>query len=281
MATFTVDTTSDIVNPGDSFLSLREAVAQANATATADTIQFAASVQGHTLTLTGGELVLTRDVTIQGGGVTIDGNDTDPEERVAAGHRIFNITGSGTDVSLDNLTLTRGSVDDADGGKGGAILLGGGSLTMTGCTVTNNTSTADYRVSGIYTEGGAIYATDGSRLTIAGCNFINNYSGGHYWGHGGAIAGSNAAMTIRDSQFSGNVGYYGAGSIALFGGSLTIENCSMTNSQDPSGGEAYGGALIINGGTAVIARSTISNIARTMVAAFLPTKVRSLLLIQR
>ena len=44
---------------------------------------------------------------------------------------ILNIVGSGTDVSLDNLTLTRGSVDDADVVKGGAVLLGGGSLVMT------------------------------------------------------------------------------------------------------------------------------------------------------
>jgi hypothetical protein len=51
----------------------------ANATTAADTIQFAASAQGRTLVLTGGELVLTSDVTIYGGGVTIDGNDTDPD----------------------------------------------------------------------------------------------------------------------------------------------------------------------------------------------------------
>ena len=39
MATFTVNTTSDVVNSGDSLLSLREAVQQANATARADVIQ--------------------------------------------------------------------------------------------------------------------------------------------------------------------------------------------------------------------------------------------------
>ena len=188
MTTFTVTTTADLVDPNDDELSLREAVNQANATAAPDTITFADSLEGQTLTLTGGELVLTQDVAIHGGGVTIDGNDTDPNPRVAAGNRILNITGSGTDVSLDDLTLTRGSVDNVDGGKGGAILLGGGSLTMTGCTVTNNTSTADYRVSGIYTEGGGIYATAGSRLTMTSCSITDNYSGGHYAGNGGGIS---------------------------------------------------------------------------------------------
>jgi CSLREA domain-containing protein len=126
MAIFTVTTAADTVNPSDGQLSLREAVDLANATTTADTIEFAPAIEGQTLVLTGGELVLTRDVTIHGGGVTLDGNDTDPDTRVAAGHRILNITGSGTDVSLDNLTLTRGSAGDIDGSKGGAILLGGG-----------------------------------------------------------------------------------------------------------------------------------------------------------
>ena len=50
MAQFTVTTANDVVDPNDGRLSLREAVAQANATAAADRIQFAASVEGHSLT---------------------------------------------------------------------------------------------------------------------------------------------------------------------------------------------------------------------------------------
>ena len=70
MAAFTVTTSTDIVDANDGVLSLREAVVQANATAAADTIQFANALEGQTLTLTGGELVLRQDVTIDG-----DGND--------------------------------------------------------------------------------------------------------------------------------------------------------------------------------------------------------------
>ena len=62
------------VDPNDGVLSLREAVNQANITPATDMIEFDASVKGKTLVLTGGELVLTSDVTIHGGGVTIDGN---------------------------------------------------------------------------------------------------------------------------------------------------------------------------------------------------------------
>ena len=56
MATFTVTTTADVVNATDGKLSLREAVAQANATAAADTIVFGSAIEGRTLVLTGGEL---------------------------------------------------------------------------------------------------------------------------------------------------------------------------------------------------------------------------------
>ena len=74
-----VTTTDDVVDSGDGFLSLREAVAQANGTA-ADTIRFASEIEGQTLMLTAGELVLREDLTIDGDWnndgteVTINGN---------------------------------------------------------------------------------------------------------------------------------------------------------------------------------------------------------------
>ena len=261
MTTFTVNTTADIDDGNFSQLSLREAVNLANATIDPDVVAFAPALQSQTLVLTGGELVLTNDVTIHGGGVTLDDN-ADPDTGDTGGHRIFNISGSGTDVSLDNLTLTRGSVDDGDGAVGGAILLGGGSLAMTGCTVSNNTSFSYNRVTGDYSlpEGGGIYASPGSRLTVSGCSITDNYSAGHYAGWGGGISGTNAAMTIRDTEFSGNVGYYGAGAVHLASGSLTIEHSTIKGiGDDPSGGEAYGGALLISSSTAVISHTTISD----------------------
>ena len=65
MATFIVTTANDVV-AGDGLRSLREAVSSANATPEADVIRFAPALEGHTLTLTQGELRLTRDVTIDG-----------------------------------------------------------------------------------------------------------------------------------------------------------------------------------------------------------------------
>ena len=103
MAYLTVTTQADVVDAGDGKLSLREAVAQANASASADTIRFIAALEGKTLVLTGGELVVTQDLTIDGGDdpVTIDGNRNG---------RILNIAGAGTDVRLQQLTLAHGGV---------------------------------------------------------------------------------------------------------------------------------------------------------------------------
>ena len=152
---------------------------------------------------------------------------------------------------------------------------------MTGCTVTNNTSSADYRVSGNYhTTGGGIYAAAGSSLTITGCSITNNYSGNHYNGLGGGVSGANATIAIRDTEFSDNVGYYGAGAIELHGGSLTIENCSIKGvGYDPSGGELYGGALLISNATAIVCQTTISGHAANYGGAVFTLTVELLYLI--
>ena len=83
----------------------------------ADTIGFASGLEGKTLTLTQGELVLTRDVTIDG-----DRNNDGKEVTLSGGDasRILHITGGSTDVSLRDLTLTDGRTT-GDGEDGGAI----------------------------------------------------------------------------------------------------------------------------------------------------------------
>ena len=65
MTTFTVTTLDDFVG-ADGQRSLREAVNAANASPDADTILFAANLEGGALVLTGGELVLSHNVTIDG-----------------------------------------------------------------------------------------------------------------------------------------------------------------------------------------------------------------------
>ena len=68
----------------------------------ADTIEFAAAIQGDTITLAGGELMVASDVTIDGGtGVTID---ADQLSRVLSIAR----TRDDNQVALETLTITGG-----------------------------------------------------------------------------------------------------------------------------------------------------------------------------
>src|SRR3982751_157399 len=119
MATLTVTTTADVVDAGAGVLSLREAVAQSNATTAVDTINFASFIEGETLTLTQGELQLTQDVGTDGdtdnngSRVTLSGGWSGTGDN---GSRIVRIEGTSTDVAMSDLTLTHGSAGYSDNG---------------------------------------------------------------------------------------------------------------------------------------------------------------------
>jgi hypothetical protein len=136
MATLTVTTAADVVDPRDGVLSLREAVQQANATAAADMIRFATAIEGRTLVLTGGQLTVSGDV-------TIDGDADESGDRVtidAAGNgRVLLIGGTGTDARLEDLGITGGDTAVSEDGAG--ILVGAGNtLALDQSRVTGNST---------------------------------------------------------------------------------------------------------------------------------------------
>ena len=243
MTTFTVTTTADLVDPNDGELSLREAVARANATTTPDTIVFGGAVEGQTLTLSGGELVLRQDV-------RIDGDQNGDGQRVtlsgADATRIVRTSGAGTDVTLDDLALIDGNA--GQNANGGAIFVGtGGSLTV-------NRSTIRSSESGYYEVGGAIFGENGSRLNIIDSHIADNSAYG-----GGGIAAYGASVTIRGSEIVGNSAAKGGGGLSLLDGSLVIEDSVVDGNRAQMADYASGGGIQIFNTSAVIARSTISD----------------------
>ena len=107
--------------------SLRAAVARAPAV-----VEFAGGLLGQTITLTNGQITLATNVTIDAsdlaGGVTISGNTNS---------RLFEVSSSAS-VILGALTLANGS---ESGGSGGGIIVDmGATLTVTNCTLTNNSA---------------------------------------------------------------------------------------------------------------------------------------------
>src|SRR4051794_40268799 len=96
-STFTVQNLADS-GPG----SLRQAILDANANPGADVIRFGPRARDGTLTLTGGELRITDSLTIDGPGdnrLTVSGNGAS---------RVFNVSGSSTNVEIDDLTIAHG-----------------------------------------------------------------------------------------------------------------------------------------------------------------------------
>ena len=132
-ATFTVNTTADVLGHSNGMLSLRQAVIDANASPGADTIVLPA---GHyTLTRAGinedaavtGDLDITGTLNIKGaavGSTVVDAHGLD---------RVFHVL-RGADVSLSGLTIEGGAVSDLDVSVGGigimGIALGGGAVSQ-------------------------------------------------------------------------------------------------------------------------------------------------------
>ena len=208
MATYTVNSTEDVAGTGPGILTLRQALALADANTTADTITFAAGVTN--IDLNQGQLTTNSDVTIDGGaGVTIS---------AAQGSRVLLVQGN--EVTLDSLTITGGVVDDAGAG---IQAIQDATLTLINSTVTQNIIQGDTPLGGgiLRTVGDADrqhgqpqqmrqLPTPGGRLRNLGqsVTLINSTVSGNYvYGlvgdnKGGGIFGTS--VTLTNSTVSGN-----------------------------------------------------------------------------
>ena len=166
-----------VTNTNDSGLgSLRQAVVNAN---DGDTIDFDSSLKGQTITLTSGQLLVNRNVTISGLGadnLTVDGN---------ANGRVFYVN-LGNTVTISGLTITNG---------GSGIYNDGGALTLSDCTMSGN--------SGGGIDNRATHSGSGATMTVSNCTVSGN-SGRGIWQRGGF--GGSATMTVTNSTISGNSG---------------------------------------------------------------------------
>ncbi|MEK0083025.1 M10 family metallopeptidase C-terminal domain-containing protein [Benzoatithermus flavus] len=254
MATFTVTTLDDVVDAGDGRLSLREAIELANGNAGMDTINFAAALEGGRVVLSGSQLTITDHLRIDGdgngdgAGITID---------AAGGSRVMLIGGSGAQVSLEDLTVTGGKLDEGDGA--GIQMEGGAQLSLTRCTVTGNITGDNAFLGdgdGSRGNGAGIDAGSGNILTIVDSTISDNDA----FGVGGGItAGNYTTISITNSTISGNGAYFGGGGIHLENGStLRVESSLLSGNHCASFYEyGFGGAIELIGGSAFISRSAI------------------------
>jgi hypothetical protein len=292
LTVITVNDLSDFATPqaaGNGVVTLRDAILAANmdmavgnaaAGNGADTIQFAPGLTG-TIHLTAGELLITDNVMIEGGGasiLTIDAggssrifhiSDEDIETNITVEIDGVKLIGGATSehggaiYSEDNLTVTNSIISgNTAAGQGGGIAVQaspGGTVVIQNCTISGNASIG---------SGGGIWshAYDGTTTTIDNCTITNNSAGsGSTDANGGGIWAESTAngtvTTIKNSMISGNTATGAGGGIGVdndYSGTTAIRNCVVSGGNHADGD---GGGIAVNNsndGETTISDSTIS-----------------------
>ena len=174
---------------------------------------------------------ITSDITIEGNGFTISGNNR---------YRIFYNDGGA--LTVHDLTMTKGYVEgelitNADESLkntpanpiGGAIVNWQGTLTISDSSFSDNL--AEY-------DGGAIY-NRGGELSISNSVFGDNLADDD----GGAITNWRGRVSISDSIFSDNSADSSGGAIANWGELSIVNSAFSDNSAEWNGGAIFNGGI--------------------------------------
>ena len=201
-----------------------------------DTIKFGHQLDGQTITLALGQLVIGKSLTIAGPGagkLAVSGNVMS---------RVFDITG-GVNVTITDLAIIRGLADQG----GGIHNEPGATLTVSQCSFTGNQAVGGSSGTGY---GGGIL-NEGTATVVAN-TFTSNFStgGGAGYGSGGGISNFGPDISISRSTFVGNQANDGLGQFAVGGavdneaGTMAVEHDVFIGNQAVNTStESFGGAL--------------------------------------
>ncbi len=268
-STYTVNTVSDAANPGAGLLTLRQAVAAANAHAGADTVAFDSTVFApgtgqKVIALTQGPIAFT-DTT---GTTTVDGFSPKVLTVTADGAgRVFT-TAAKTTTVIEGMVITGGSqtAADASGNTYGGAIYTAGTLTLENVALTGNAVAASGYTPGSRNVfpypapgggyGGAVYATGSLTLmdSTATGNQVTNTATDEYSDDGGGAAAGGAiygtsTVTLTDDLISSNsavadqpsasdAGFDGgtaAGGGVFAGGTLTVTGTTVLGNKATGG----------------------------------------------
>ena len=235
--------------------SLRDALAAAE---DGDTIQFAAALNGQTITLTSSELLIDKSITIRGPVIV--------QRSTATGtpaFRIFHVT-PGHTVTMEGLTISNGFAD-MNNPSGGGVFNDQSTLTLSYCAVEYNHSAVGSG-GGIYNSGSSAILTvvhstvTGNFMEVAPVFLIWSNGRGLLPTGGGFGAGiySNGTLAIDHSTVSGNRTGYIQNTFSGDGGGIYSSGGAVISNSSVSGNFANrvaGG--IFNRGTLEITNSTI------------------------
>lgn len=254
-ATFTV------TSLGDSGAgTLRNAIAQANQAAGADTIAFQLAVPG-TITLTGGELTVTDSLTIAGPGagrLTLDANqgrafhlvnanasdktfaisgmtivNSATPNNESGGGLFYEATSIHADIRLSDMVFQQNTASR----NGGAVSVAGANLTLNGVVLRGNSANGGFQPS-----GGGLYFSRG-QLRIDRSVFVANRAD---YGGGLRIASPGAKAAIADTLFQENTAHQGGGIDTITMESFTLSRSTLLENVADS---SYAGGLYFVGTT--------------------------------
>lgn len=245
--------------------TLRDAVAAA--TSGSDTVTFASTLSGDTITLDiagKGHIAITHSLTIQGPGanlLTVSGGNV--ASSTDGGIFYDKVYVSGNSLTLSGITLASGNTV----GKGGALSFAYGHLTLSRVAIRDNH--AQVFGGGFYKGSGTLnvnYSTiSGNSADNSGGGFTANYpatsiinstiSGNSANGSGGGFY-ARANVTISNSTISGNTANSTGGGFWLSHVSATLTNSIVANNTAPSDAEFICTAQS-NGASSVTATNTL------------------------
>lgn len=202
---------------------------------------------GQTFTLTAGEIVIGKNLEIDGSalglGINVSGNNAS---------RVFSVSASKT-VTLTGVDIYIGQVT----GNGGAIL-NAGNLTLEDCKLSGNNAGGDGGVianTGTLAlhhcelfenqagDGGGAIENSGT-LNLFSCTFFDNSAAVG----GGAIEHASGVLSATNCTFSGNIADFGGAIDGDGSSTIRLYSCTVTgnHANDDGGGlEESGGTLLL------------------------------------
>ncbi|AMV36074.1 hypothetical protein [Planctomyces sp. SH-PL62] len=258
--------------------------AQIAAAASGDTIRFDNALVGRTITLTTGELAISRSVSIIGPGSN--------RLTISAGlnSRIFDVAPSQApgvsasaliDVSIAGLTITQGRATSGSphGSRGGGVYASSADLILTDVILASNEVKGAPGAIGAAGINGAngVSSTQGNGTNgTSGGGGGSGGAGGQAFGGGIFLVGGD--LTLIDSTLASNATYGGPGGSGGAGGnggnggngSLTLTTAGAGgNGGDAgnganaggggAGGAGFGGGIYFAGGTLAVTRTLVTS----------------------
>ena len=266
--------TQTVMNTNDSGTgSLRAAIAAAT---NGDTITFDSSLNGQTITLTSGPLMVTQSLTISGPGAgnltinntTVNGtSDFDIEIMPVAN----------TSVTISGLTITGGHARDFGGGGIDANSVA--NLTLDGDVITGNSAllrtNGTFGGGGVFVNGGTVNVSN-SAITRNTVTFNDNVSGANNASGGGGIYSDGGDVSLTGSDVSNNIvemassaGASGGGGIYANGGhTVELTNTTVVGNTDQitssTGEDDGGGGIFSNGADVSLGSATVDGNSFTL-----------------